>query len=95
MRKFVIGLTSILWCGLALAATPQQVVLDVQNMTCPTCSITIEKALDHVPGVSSEQIDLKTATVVVTFDAERTDISTVVRAIPEAGFPARARDSGG
>ena len=95
MRKFVIGLTSILWCGLALAATPKQVVLEVQNMTCPTCSITIEKALDHVPGLSSEQIDLKTATVAVTFDAERTDISTIVRAITEAGFPAKVRDGGG
>ena len=95
MRKFVIGLTSILWCGLALAATPKQVVLEVQNMTCPTCSITIEKALDHVPGLSSEQIDLKTATVTVTFDVERTDTAVVVRAITEAGFPAKVRDGGG
>src|SRR3546814_317241 len=95
MRKLAIGLTAMLWCSLTLAATPKQVVLDVQNMTCPTCSITIEKALDNVPGVSSEQIDLKTATVTVTFDVERTDTAVVVRAITEAGFPAKVRDGGG
>lgn len=95
MRKLVISLTAMLWCGSALAATPRQVVLDVQNMTCPTCSITIEKALDKVPGVSGEQIDVEAATVVVTFDAERTGIPTVVRAITEAGFPAKVRAGGG
>ena len=95
MRKLAIGLTAMLWCSLTLAATPKQVVLDVQNMTCPTCSITIEKALDNEPGVSSEQIDLKTATVTVTFDVERTDTAVVVRAITEAGFPAKVRDGGG
>lgn len=95
MRKIVVGLTIGLWCCVALAATPTQVVLDVQNMTCPTCSITIEKALDKVPGVSGERIDLETATVAVTFDAERTDVATVARAITEAGFPAKARGDGG
>ena len=95
MRKLAIGLTAMLSCSLTLAATPKQVVLDVQNMTCPTCSVTIEKALDNVPGVSSEQIDLKTATVTVTFDVERTDTAVVVRAITEAGFPAKVRDGGG
>lgn len=46
-------------------------------------------------AATPKQVDLKTATVAVTFDAERTDISTVVRAITEAGFPAKVRGSGG
>ena len=33
----------------AFAATPQTAVLDVQNMTCSMCSITIHKALEKVP----------------------------------------------
>jgi mercuric ion binding protein len=35
----------------AFAASPQTTVLDVQNMTCPVCSITIHKALEKVAGV--------------------------------------------
>ena len=34
----------------AFAATPQTAVLDVQNMTCSMCSITIHKALEKGAG---------------------------------------------
>ncbi|QOX05544.1 MULTISPECIES: heavy-metal-associated domain-containing protein [Xanthomonas] len=95
MLKLVIGLVVMMWAGLALAATPKKVMLDVENMTCPACNITIEKALDKVPGVTGRQVDAKAATVTVTFDAERTNVPAVVRAITEAGFPAKARANGG
>lgn len=94
MRQWIVGLM-ILWTGMALAATPTKAVLDVENMTCPACSITIEKALGKVPGVSKAQVDTKAATVTVDFDAERTNVPAIVRAITEAGFPAKARANGG
>jgi periplasmic mercuric ion binding protein len=94
MRKWLIGLMAV-WTGIALAATPKKAVLDVENMTCPACSITIGKALDKVPGVTATQVDTGTATVTVTFDAERTTVSAVARAVTEAGFPAKARANGG
>lgn len=47
MRKSILGLVMMAWVGVAIAATPKQVVLNVKNMTCPACSITIEKALDQ------------------------------------------------
>lgn len=90
----LIGLTAALWLGLATAATPKKVVLDVKNMTCSACSITIEKALDKVPGVTGKQIDAKAATVTVTFDPERVTVPAVARAITDAGFPAKARANG-
>lgn len=94
MRQLIVGLM-ILWTGMALAATPKKAVLDVENMTCPACSITIEKALDKVPGVSNAQVDTKAATVTVDFDADRTNVPAIARAISEAGFPAKARANGG
>ena len=93
MRKILPGLVFTAWIGLAWAATPQQVVLHVDNMTCPACSITIEKALDTVPGVTSKRVDTKTATVTVAFDAERTNASVIAKAITDAGFPAAAKVS--
>ena len=47
MRKILLSLVFTAWMGLAWAATPKRVVLQVENMTCPACSITIEKALDR------------------------------------------------
>ena len=94
MRQWIVGLM-ILWTGMALAATPKKAVLDVENMTCLACSITIEKALDKVPGVSKARVDAKAATVTVDFDAGRTNVPAIARAITDAGFPAKARANGG
>lgn len=47
--------------------TPQTVVIQVKNMTCPACSITIEKALEKAQGISGQRIDTEAGTV--TFDA--------------------------
>ncbi len=94
MRKWIFGLAAVMWAGTALSATPKKVVLDVENMTCPACSITIEKALDRVPGVTFKRVDAKAATVTVTFDPDRTSTPVVTRAITDAGFPAKVRGGG-
>jgi mercuric ion binding protein len=95
MRNVILGLMALLSAGLAFAATPKTVVLDVQNVTCPACGLTIEKALDNVPGVTGQQVDTDAATVKVTFDPALTSEATVAKAITDAGFPAKLRSSGG
>lgn len=97
MRKILLSLTLIVWTGLASAATPKQVTLRVENMTCPTCSITIEKALDKVAGVTAKHVDTRAAIVTVTFDVERTNAAVIAKAITDAGFPAtpKANTNGG
>lgn len=95
MRKFILSLMAFAVTGVAVAASSKHVVLDVQNMTCPTCTLTIETALDRVPGVTARHVDAKSATVAVTIDADRTSVVAVARAITEAGFPAKARPNGG
>lgn len=49
----------------SLAAPLQTTVLDVQNMTCGLCPVTVKKALEKLAGVSQAQVDFakKTATV--------------------------------
>ena len=81
MRKILLSLVFTAWMGLAWAATPKQVVLQVENMTCPACSITIEKALDTVPGVTAKRIDTRAATVTVAFDTERTNTAAIAKGI--------------
>jgi mercuric ion binding protein len=88
MRHWMLGMVAALWFGAAHAATPTTAVLHATNMTCPTCSITIEKALGRVPGVTRAEVDLKAQTVTVAFDADRATTSVLVRTITDAGFPA-------
>jgi len=71
----------------ALGATAQTVVLDVQNMTCELCPITVKKALGNVPGVADTKIDLTTKTATVKFDPDKADVAALVKATTNAGFP--------
>lgn len=55
----------------SIASTPQTAVLDVRNMTCELCSVTVKKSLEKVPGVSRARIDFAAKTAIVTFDANK------------------------
>ena len=74
----------------ALAAKAQTVVLDVQNMTCEVCPITVRKALDKVPGVAAVKVDFDKKTATVKFDPARTNVATLVKATTNAGYPSSA-----
>ena len=78
----------------ALAATPQTAVLDVQNMTCSMCSITIHKALEKVPGVIEATVDYDHKTATVKYDADKTNPSALVKATTNAGFPSTLHGRG-
>ena len=86
MRKLL--LIALLTAPLsALAATPQTVVLDVKNMTCELCPITVKSALGKVPGVADTKIDLATMTATVKFDPDKANVAALVKATTNAGFP--------
>ena len=71
----------------AWAGTSQTVVLDVQNMTCELCPITVKKALGRVPGVADTKVDLNKKTATVTFDPDKANLAALVKATTDAGFP--------
>lgn len=95
MIRRAVVFAAILWSGLVVAATPTRSAFDVKNVTCPACSITIEKALDRVPGVTATHVDVEKAIVTVEFDADRTSAPALAKAISEAGFPASVRHARG
>jgi Heavy-metal-associated domain len=45
--------------------------LDVKNMTCSVCPITVKKALEKVASVTMAKVDFEKKTVAVTFDPEK------------------------
>lgn len=75
----------------ALAAGAQTVVLDVQNMTCELCPITVKKALGKVNGVADAKVDFGAKTATVTFDPSKSNVGALVKATTEAGFPSKVR----
>ena len=87
MRKSLYAVVAALMPLVALAATPRTAVLDVQNMTCDLCPVTVKKSLEKVPGVSKAQIDFAKKTATVAFDADRTTAAVLVKATTEAGYP--------
>ena len=87
MRRSLAALLVALLPLASLAATPQTAVLDVQNMTCNLCPVTVKKSLEKVPGVSQARIDFEKKTATVKFDADKTSAEALVKATTEAGYP--------
>lgn len=75
----------------AAFAGTQSAVLDLQNMTCSLCGVTVKKALQKVPGVDEATIDYPTKTATVKYDANKTNVAALVKATTDAGFPSMPR----
>jgi len=88
MRKLLAALLICLPVS-AFAGTPQTAVLDVKNMTCSMCAITIHRALEKVPGVIETKVDYDHKTATVKYDSDKTNLSTLMKATTNAGFPSR------
>jgi mercuric ion binding protein len=91
MRNLLMATLVTLLPTLTLSATPQTAVLDVQNMTCELCPVTVKKSLEKVSGVSQARIDFAKKTATVTFDAGKTSTAALVKATTDAGYPSTAR----
>ncbi|HTO78748.1 MAG TPA: mercury resistance system periplasmic binding protein MerP [Methylocystis sp.] len=91
MRRLLLSVSMALLPVIALAAAPKTVTLDVKNMTCSVCPITVRKALEKVTGVASVKVDPNAKTATVTFDPDKADVAALIRATTDAGYPAAAR----
>ncbi|MGH8724117.1 MAG: mercury resistance system periplasmic binding protein MerP [Burkholderiales bacterium] len=90
MKKILALLLSMFIAAISpsvAAGATQTVTLDVKDMTCAACPITVKKALMKVPGVESAAVDFETKTAVVTFDPDKTSVETLTQATTNAGYP--------
>ncbi|MGH8852803.1 MAG: mercury resistance system periplasmic binding protein MerP [Telluria sp.] len=71
----------------ALAATPKTVTLDVKNMTCELCQITVKKSLEKVSGVSAVKVDFDKKTATVTYDSDKAQPDALTKTTTNAGYP--------
>ena len=66
----------------------QTIVLNVQNMTCSLCKITIKKALSSVDGTKEVSVNFDDKTATVIFNPQITNSHALINAITNAGYPA-------
>lgn len=90
MRHIIAAIAFVLPLA-ALAANPQTAVLEVQNMTCGLCPVTVKQALQKVAGVIEAKVDFDHKTATVKFDPDKIGSAALAKATTDAGFPSTAR----
>jgi len=70
-----------------LAATSKTVTLDVKNMTCELCPVTVKMSLEELSGVSAVKIDFAKKTATVTFAPDKVQPDALTQATTNAGYP--------
>jgi mercuric ion binding protein len=88
MRR-IISIVAAIGFAAPLWAATQTTTLKVPGMTCPTCPITVKKALQRVPGVSTISVNYSQKEVTVTFDYAKTDEKALAKATSDVGFPSQ------
>ena len=89
---FVCILYSVLCTPLFAKPNKQTVVLSC-NIHCQGCCDKIMKNIAFEKGVKDLQCDLKGKTVTVTYDADKTDIPTLLKAFEKIGKPAAVKET--
>ena len=81
---------------LAAQAAEKTVVLNVDNATCALCAPIVKKTLLRVQGVTAVQVAEAnaeaSAVATVTFDDAAADVSKLIAASTNAGYPAHLKN---
>ncbi len=98
VQKALLPLLASLAMGavIASAAEEQTVTLRVDGMYCGACTMTVEIALERLPGVSSAKAVRKpVGQVTVSYDPDKATIQGMMKAIADAGYTAYAPGASG
>jgi copper chaperone CopZ len=90
MRRLLIILMALMPMVAVFAAKQdKQVVVLSCDLHCQGCCDKIMKNIAYEKGVKDIVCDLKTKTVTVTYDANKTDVPTLLKAFEKIGKPAK------
>ena len=93
MKRFWIIMLALLPMVCIYAAKPdKQVVVLSCDLHCQGCCDKIMKNIAFEKGVKDIVCDLKGKTVAVTYDANKTDIPTLLKAFEKIGKPALVKE---
>lgn len=66
----------------------QAIELPIEGMTCASCAVGVQRAIEALPGVRRAEVLLAAEKAVVRFDPTQVDLPTIQRAVEAAGYRA-------
>ena len=69
----------------------QEVVLDVEGMTCETCPITVRKVLTRLDGVEEARVSFDPPVALVKYDPQKVTVDDMMAVTANVGYPAKPR----
>ena len=91
MKTLFAALTLAAVSHIALAGEMHTARLEVSDMTCAACPLTVKVALKKQPGVGDITVDLKSKIAEVKFDPAKIQPAQLAKAVTDAGFPATVK----
>jgi len=92
MKTTLFAIATILGLSIQSAwAGEKTITLDVHNMTCALCPITVSTAIKTIPGVRSVEVSVEDKSATVVFDDDASNIASIAQASTNAGYPASQR----
>lgn len=90
MKRIIVFLMALLpFLGMSAAKADKQTVVLQCDLHCQGCCDKVMKNIAFEKGVKDIVCDLKTKTVTVTYDADKTDLDTLLKAFERIGKPAK------
>jgi mercuric ion binding protein len=90
-KRIAVLVATALTAPTALAGGLRTVTLDVANMDCAVCPITVRKALEKVPGVTLAKVDFASKRAQVVFDPKKASVDALTNATADAGYPSHVK----
>lgn len=69
----------------------EEVVLEVEGMTCASCNITVRKAPTNLDGVEEAQVTFEPPQAVVRYDPSKVTPEELTRATTNVGYPSKLK----
>jgi copper chaperone len=63
-----------------------QITLNVPDISCNHCKMSIEGAVNQLDGIESAEVNIEGRTVAVSWDDAALKLDTIVTAIEEQGY---------
>ena len=74
--------------GYELENPYQSQTLAIEGMTCATCALTVEKALNKLDGIQNASVNLATEKATIQYDPAYLSLSEIETAVEKAGYKA-------
>lgn len=73
----------------------EKVILEVKNMTCPSCIVPVKKSLTRLDGVKEAKVTLEPPEAIVIYDPNKVKIEDLIRATTNVGYPSSTKQKKG